>query len=244
MFNFTNTHPQYTHTHRERETSAHICCVLLLLPCLVLPSRSRREWTRISLSIFKLLPTLRRSLALAPLEQLLQHSGQTGERSTSAMAQQLHSYSTLSLSLSLPTPSPALGPASPLSVGMLTMIMKPASGRAARVAKQQVGPHSALPCPGLPACPFPSLPPLATLPHRYTERHSMQLFLGLFALRFRFRFWFRFRFPFLCRCDKTREISIICALTFSSSIPCSLSFALALSACHFCALSRSCSFVV
>lgn len=138
MFNFTNTH-----AHTQRETSAHICCVLLLLPRLVSPSRSRREWTRISLSIFKLLPTLRRSLALAPLEQLLRHSGQTGERSTSAMAQQLHSYSTLSLFLSLPVslPLPCPWSSSPLSVGMLTMITKPASGRAARVAKQQVGPH-------------------------------------------------------------------------------------------------------
>lgn len=61
-----------------------------------------------------------------------------------------------SLPLSLPLPMPlALPLPLPLSVGMLTMIMKPASGRAARVAKQQVGPHSAL-----------SAPPLVLLPLR------------------------------------------------------------------------------
>lgn len=59
---------------------------------------------------------------------------------------------------------------------MLTMIMKPASGRAARVAKQQVGPHSALPCPGLPACPLPFASPLvpaATQIHRAPQHAAV-----------------------------------------------------------------------
>lgn len=50
------------------------------------------------------------------------------------------------------------------------MIMKLASGRAARVAKQQVGPHSALPYPGLPACPLRFASPL--VPAAFTHSHT------------------------------------------------------------------------
>lgn len=162
------------------------------------PSRSRTEWTRISLSIFKLLPTLRRSLALAPLEQLLQHSGQTGERSTSVTAQQLHSYSTLSLSLSISLSLHLVQ--LPLSVGMLTMIMKPASGRAARVAKQQVGPHSALPCPGLPACSLRFASPLvpAAFTHSHTDTQSATA-CSCFWASSPFVFVFGFGFVFVFR---------------------------------------------
>lgn len=217
------------------------CCCLVLCRRLAL-ARSGREFHLASLSC----------CLLWGARWLWRHSNScysTAAKRANGQHLSRHSNSTATSLCPCPCPHPCPWSSFPLSVGMLTMIMKPASGRAARVAKQQVGPHSALPCPGLPACPLPFPSPpwprcLYALTHRYTERHSMQLFLGLFALRFRFRFWFRFRFPFLCRCDKTREIFIICALTFSSSIPCSLSFALALSACHFCALSRSRSFVV
>lgn len=173
MFNFTNTH-----THTRRETSAHICCVLLLFPCLVSPSRSRTEWTRISLSIFKLLPTLRR--ALSSTRWLWRHSNSccsTAAKRANGQHLSRHSNSTATSLCPCPCPHPCPWSSFPLSVGMLTMIMKPASGRAARVAKQQVGPHSALPCPGLPAL-FPSLPRLG---HAATQIHRAPQHAAVFG---------------------------------------------------------------
>lgn len=83
---------------------------------------------------------------------------------------------------------------------MLTMIMKPASGRAARVAKQQVGPHSALPCPGLPACSLRFASPLvpAAFTHSHTDTQSATA-CSCFWASSPFVFVFGFGFVFVFR---------------------------------------------